>query len=184
VSRRWTMPRESGFQRLVAAIRLRRGKHLTACREVPSCGQQRDKLRRIGRPRGGGLIGAGGIAQPHRAGGGGDCCGDPGALDIGQATLDVCGNLRACLVVMARSLLAAGTPVVLATPRPSPLRALAGVPGVLGLFDRPELGEAELAGAHASFTGPRSVVLVDDAELLRDCGAAGEPAHCGCLVHL
>ena len=43
------MPRESGFQRLVAAIRLRRGKHLTACREVPSCGQQRDELRRIGR---------------------------------------------------------------------------------------------------------------------------------------
>jgi DNA segregation ATPase FtsK/SpoIIIE, S-DNA-T family len=77
------------------------------------------------------------------------------------------------LLSMARSFLAAGTPVVLAAPRPSPLRALAGAPGVLGLFDRPELGEAELAGALASFTGP-GVVLVDDAELLRDCGAAGE----------
>ena len=72
-----------------------------------------------------------------------------------------------------RSFLAAGTPVVLAAPRPSPLRALAGVPGVLGVFDQPELGEAELAGALASFVGP-GVVLIDDAELLRDCGAAGE----------
>jgi DNA segregation ATPase FtsK/SpoIIIE, S-DNA-T family len=77
------------------------------------------------------------------------------------------------LLAMARSFLAAGTPVVLAAPRPSPLRALAGVPGVLGLFDRPELGEAEFAGALAAFSGP-GVVLVDDAELLRDCGAAGE----------
>ena len=77
------------------------------------------------------------------------------------------------LLSMARSFLAAGTPVVLAAPRPSPLRALAGAPGVLEVFDRPELGEAELAGALASFRGP-GVVLVDDAELLRDCGAAGE----------
>jgi hypothetical protein len=43
---------------------------------------------------------------------------------------------------------------VLAAPRPSPLRALAGVPGVLGFFDRPEMGEAELTGALASFSGP------------------------------
>jgi S-DNA-T family DNA segregation ATPase FtsK/SpoIIIE len=77
------------------------------------------------------------------------------------------------LLSMARSFLAAGTPVVLAAPRPSPLRALAGTPGVLGLFDRPELNEAELAAALGSFTGP-GVVLIDDAELLRDCGAAGE----------
>jgi S-DNA-T family DNA segregation ATPase FtsK/SpoIIIE len=41
------------------------------------------------------------------------------------------------------------------------------------LFDRPELNEAELAAALGSFTGP-GVVLIDDAELLRDCGAAGE----------
>ena len=74
---------------------------------------------------------------------------------------------------MARSFLAAGTPVVLAAPRPSPLRALAGAPGVLGVFDQPELSEAELTGALAAFSGP-GVVLVDDAELLRDCGAAGE----------
>ena len=77
------------------------------------------------------------------------------------------------LLTMARSFLAAGTPVVLAAPRPSPLRALAGVPGVLGLFDRAELGDSELAEALASFSGP-GVVLVDDAELLRDCDAAGQ----------
>ncbi len=79
----------------------------------------------------------------------------------------------AILMSMARSFLAAGTPVVLAAPRPSPLRALAGAPGVLEVFDKPELTEAELAGALAAFSGP-GVVLVDDAELLRDCGAAGE----------
>ena len=77
------------------------------------------------------------------------------------------------LLSMARSFLAAGTPVVLAAPRPSPLRALTGTPGVVAVFDRPELGEAELAAALGAFTGP-GVVLVDDAELLRDCGAAGE----------
>jgi S-DNA-T family DNA segregation ATPase FtsK/SpoIIIE len=77
------------------------------------------------------------------------------------------------LLSMARSFLAAGTPLVLAAPRPSPLRALSGVPGVLGLFDGPELSEAELAEALSSFTRP-GVVLIDDAELLRDCGAASE----------
>jgi S-DNA-T family DNA segregation ATPase FtsK/SpoIIIE len=74
---------------------------------------------------------------------------------------------------MARSFLAAGTPLVLAVPRPSPLRTLAGLPGVVRMFDQPELGETELAGALAAFTRP-GVVLIDDAELLRDCGAAGE----------
>jgi S-DNA-T family DNA segregation ATPase FtsK/SpoIIIE len=77
------------------------------------------------------------------------------------------------LLSMARSFLAVGTPVVLAAPRLSPLRTLTGVPGVLGLFDGPELGEAELAEALSSFRRP-GVVMIDDAELLRDCGAAGE----------
>lgn len=77
------------------------------------------------------------------------------------------------LLSMARSFLAVGTPVVLAAPRPSPLRALSGVPGVAGMFDQPELGENELAAALAALTRP-GIVLIDDAELLRDCGAAGE----------
>jgi S-DNA-T family DNA segregation ATPase FtsK/SpoIIIE len=77
------------------------------------------------------------------------------------------------LFSMARSLLAAGTPVVLAAPRPSPLRSLAGAPGVLRLFDAPELGAEELATVLGSFSGP-GVVLIDDAEILRDCGAGSE----------
>ncbi len=77
------------------------------------------------------------------------------------------------LLSMARSFLSAGTPIVLAAPRPSPLRSLAGAPGVLALFDRPELGQDELARALAAFSGP-GVVLIDDAEILRDCDAAGE----------
>jgi S-DNA-T family DNA segregation ATPase FtsK/SpoIIIE len=77
------------------------------------------------------------------------------------------------LLSMARSFLAAGTPVVLAVPRPSPLRALADAAGVVRVFDRPELGEAELVEALASFEGP-GVLVIDDAELLRDCGAVGE----------
>jgi S-DNA-T family DNA segregation ATPase FtsK/SpoIIIE len=77
------------------------------------------------------------------------------------------------LLSMARSLLAAGTPVVLAVPRPSPLRALAGAPGVLRLFDAPALGAEELAAALGSSSGP-GVVLIDDAEILRDCDAGKE----------
>jgi S-DNA-T family DNA segregation ATPase FtsK/SpoIIIE len=48
---------------------------------------------------------------------------------------------------MARSFLAAGTPVVLATPRPSPLRALDGQGGVLRLFTTDDLDEEEFADA-------------------------------------
>jgi DNA segregation ATPase FtsK/SpoIIIE, S-DNA-T family len=77
------------------------------------------------------------------------------------------------LMSMARSFLSVGTPIVLAAPRPSPLRALVGAPGVLGLFDKPELSKEELAEALASFSGP-GVVLIDDAEILRDCDAASE----------
>ena len=98
-------------------------------------------------------------------------------LASGMACFIVAGPAKSgrssILLSMARSFLAAGTPVVLAAPRPSPLRTLAGVPGVLGMFDKSELGEAELAEALASFSRP-GVVMIDDAELLRDCGAASE----------
>jgi S-DNA-T family DNA segregation ATPase FtsK/SpoIIIE len=114
-----------------------------------------------------GLVGVGGdtlAALGPDLGAGMPCFIVAGPAKSGRSTI---------LLSMARSFLAAGTRVVLAAPRPSPLRALVGAPGVLGVFDRPELAEAELAGALASFTGP-GVVLIDDAELLRDCGAAGE----------
>ena len=77
------------------------------------------------------------------------------------------------LATMARSFLAAGTQVILVTPRPSPLRALAAQPGVVAAFEGPELGAAEFAAAVGSFTGP-GVVIIDDAELLRDCEAEAE----------
>jgi len=77
------------------------------------------------------------------------------------------------LLSMARSFLAAGTPVVLVAPRSSPLRSLAPSPGVRRLFDRSQLGEEELAQALTSFDG-RGVVIIDDAELLRDCDATLE----------
>jgi S-DNA-T family DNA segregation ATPase FtsK/SpoIIIE len=77
------------------------------------------------------------------------------------------------LATMARSLLAAGTQLVLVTPRPSPLRALAGQPGVVQAFEGPELGAADFAAAVGSFTGP-GVVIIDDAERHRDCAAEAE----------
>ena len=77
------------------------------------------------------------------------------------------------LVSMARSFLAAGTRLVIVTPRPSPLRALAGAPGVVRLFDGPDLGAGEFAAAVGDLTGP-GVVMIDDAELHRDCDAGAE----------
>jgi S-DNA-T family DNA segregation ATPase FtsK/SpoIIIE len=41
------------------------------------------------------------------------------------------------------------------------------------MFDQPDLGEPELAAALAGLRRP-AVVLIDDAELLRDCGASAE----------
>ena len=75
---------------------------------------------------------------------------------------------------MARSFLAGGTSLILVTPRPSPLRALEASPGVAAAFtDGSDLDEEELRAALSSVTGP-AVVMIDDAELLRDCDASGE----------
>jgi DNA segregation ATPase FtsK/SpoIIIE, S-DNA-T family len=74
------------------------------------------------------------------------------------------------LLALARSLLDGGTVVALATPRPSPLRMLSG-PGVVALWTGGDLAEADLAGA-LDLAGDRPVaVVVDDADLLRDCAA-------------
>ena len=77
------------------------------------------------------------------------------------------------LVSMARSFLAAGTRVVLIAPRPSPLRSLSSDDGVVAAFTETELDSDSLAAAVTSLDGP-CVVLIDDAELLRDCDASGE----------
>ncbi|MDH2423945.1 FtsK/SpoIIIE domain-containing protein [Sphaerisporangium sp. TRM90804] len=66
------------------------------------------------------------------------------------------------LVTAARWLLGQDTPVVVVTPRRSPLRDLAGLPGVLAVLGAD--GDADLAGALAG--RDRYVVIVDDAELV------------------
>jgi S-DNA-T family DNA segregation ATPase FtsK/SpoIIIE len=77
------------------------------------------------------------------------------------------------LQAMARSFLAAGTPVVLAAPRPSPLRSLDGRDGVLRVFTGDDIDEEEFASVLAS-AGSRCAVVIDDAEILRNCDAGGE----------
>jgi DNA segregation ATPase FtsK/SpoIIIE, S-DNA-T family len=77
------------------------------------------------------------------------------------------------LVAMTRSLLAAGARIVLVTPRPSPLRRLAGQAGVAASFDSRGPDAGALAAALAAVSGP-AVVVVDDAELLSECAAGDE----------
>jgi S-DNA-T family DNA segregation ATPase FtsK/SpoIIIE len=69
------------------------------------------------------------------------------------------------LATMAESLLDNGIPVLVITPRRSPLRDLAGTPGVLAVLDA-EADQATLQTAIGEHE--RYVVAVDDAELLRD----------------
>jgi S-DNA-T family DNA segregation ATPase FtsK/SpoIIIE len=74
------------------------------------------------------------------------------------------------LQAIAQSCLAGGVRILVMTPRPSPLSALAGRDGVVAVESDPApelLREAIAAG------GPL-VVLVDDAELLRDAAASAE----------
>jgi S-DNA-T family DNA segregation ATPase FtsK/SpoIIIE len=102
------------------------------------------------------------------AGAGGDELGPQGVdiIDEGPGVV-VAGPPRSgrstTLLTMARSLTAAGTPVVLITPRRSPLRAAEGADGVLGV-----LGGDATADALDAAIGDheRYVVLADDAELL------------------
>ncbi|MEU0521595.1 hypothetical protein [Streptosporangium sp. NPDC006007] len=76
------------------------------------------------------------------------------------------------LVNISRSLLEAGTRVVLAAPRPSPLRELADRDGVVACFVGGDIGHDELKEAlsAASSEGP-IVVVMDDAEVLDKCDA-------------
>ena len=75
------------------------------------------------------------------------------------------------LLTMARSFLLGGASLVVATPRPSPLAELHGAPGVLAVFTGGDMPADELTAALDRAPGP-CVVLIDDAELLRDCSAA------------
>lgn len=85
----------------------------------------------------------------------------PGVVVAGPAR----SGRSTTLLTMARSLIAAQTPVLVITPRRSPLRALEGTPGVVAVlgadfdvdFLRAELNPLD-----------RYVVMVDDAEMLFD----------------
>ncbi|KIZ15421.1 FtsK/SpoIIIE domain-containing protein [Streptomyces natalensis] len=70
------------------------------------------------------------------------------------------------LITMARSLTRRGLPVVLVTPRRSPLRELEGEKGVLGVLGS-GASEGDLNDLLATVDG-RYAVVVDDAELLYD----------------
>jgi S-DNA-T family DNA segregation ATPase FtsK/SpoIIIE len=76
------------------------------------------------------------------------------------------------LLNFARSYLAQGVRLVVAAPRPSPLRELEGQEGVLYVFTGRDIDEDEFEEAikPASAEEP-IVVLVDDAEVLDDCDA-------------
>jgi S-DNA-T family DNA segregation ATPase FtsK/SpoIIIE len=79
------------------------------------------------------------------------------------------------LLCLAATLLAGGTRLVLITPRPSSLRLLAGVPGVLGPLGAGDSLAGLPLGAGREDGAP-TVVLVDDAELLTDTPLAAELA--------
>ncbi|MEU1800647.1 FtsK/SpoIIIE domain-containing protein [Streptomyces sp. NPDC019937] len=69
------------------------------------------------------------------------------------------------LSTVALSLLASGTPVVIGAPARSPLRALAGRPGVLAVFDESDIDPTALEEALSS-APDGAVVILDDADLL------------------
>jgi S-DNA-T family DNA segregation ATPase FtsK/SpoIIIE len=104
-----------------------------------------------------GLVGVGGddlIAMGPDLASGTPCFAVAGPGKSGRSTI---------LMSMARSFLAVGTPLIVVTPRPSPLRSLAAAPGVARLFDGPDLDEEELTDALAALGAGPGVVMIDDA---------------------
>ncbi|GHA49200.1 FtsK/SpoIIIE domain-containing protein [Streptomyces purpurascens] len=71
------------------------------------------------------------------------------------------------LLCAAESLLRSGTPLVVVTPRRSPLRELEGREGILGVLNAESSGD-ELEEIQDRLGGRPYVVVVDDAELLYD----------------
>lgn len=74
------------------------------------------------------------------------------------------------LISVVESLLRGGAEVVIAAPRPSPLREYAGRPGVRAVLTGVELTEEELRPLIEDGDGP-VVLVVDDGELLKDVEA-------------
>jgi S-DNA-T family DNA segregation ATPase FtsK/SpoIIIE len=111
------------------------------------------------------LVGVGGDeltgVGPDLSGGGGPAFVVAGPGRSGKST---------ALTVMAESLLRAGTAVLIGAPKASPLRALAGRPGVLAVVEEAS-APADRWRELLAVEGP-VVVLLDDGDVLRDCPAA------------
>ena len=76
------------------------------------------------------------------------------------------------LVSVVRSLVAQGLEVVVVTPRPSPLRDLEGLPGVMAVLRGSDLRADALEAVLGSEAPAGRVLVVDDAELVKDAPAA------------
>ncbi|MDT0342912.1 FtsK/SpoIIIE domain-containing protein [Streptomyces litchfieldiae] len=101
--------------------------------------------------------------------------------DLGQGTpaFIVAGPAKSgrstVLTMLARSYLAQGVRVVIAAPRPSPLRELAGQPGVVQVFTGDDITEAEVREAMGTSSPENPIVfLIDDGEDLRRCDGGDE----------
>ncbi|MFB6878139.1 FtsK/SpoIIIE domain-containing protein [Streptomyces sp. NPDC056323] len=70
------------------------------------------------------------------------------------------------LLTMAKSLTAAGTKIVAIAPRNSPLRHLAGQPGVVEVFTDADVAVADFRAALGKVDSPAGAILVDDAEMM------------------
>ena len=95
-------------------------------------------------------------------------------LERDAPTFVVAGPARSgrstLLTVMAHSLLRTGTELVLVCPRPSPLRDLAGTPGVRAVLTHTEITESDLAPL-LDPDGLPVVLIVDDGEMVMDAPA-------------
>ncbi|MFI6490596.1 FtsK/SpoIIIE domain-containing protein [Streptomyces sp. NPDC050564] len=108
--------------------------------------------------------------------GGDDIMGFGPDLSQGVPTFVIAGPAKSgrstTLMNLARSYLAKGVRLVIAAPRPSPLRELDGREGVLKVFDEDDIESDDLREAIDSATPEEPiVVLVDDGEVLEDCDA-------------
>ncbi|MFJ2770613.1 FtsK/SpoIIIE domain-containing protein [Streptomyces sp. NPDC087300] len=70
------------------------------------------------------------------------------------------------LLTMARSLTELGTKIVVIAPRHSPLRRLAGDPGVVAVFTDADVAVADFRAALGAVDTPAGAILVDDAEMM------------------
>ena len=108
---------------------------------------------------------------------GGDELAAMGADLASAPTFVVAGPTRSgrstVLLTMARSLLAGGARLTIVAPRTSPLRDLEGEAGVVRVHRDPELAPEDLRTTLAEMGRP-GVVLIDDAELLKDTRAGAD----------